>query len=410
MVEQELLTGDVHLVRRLNRDVILKLIREHGPISRTALARRTQLTPATAFSIVEELMSQDLVRETGIGPSGGGRRPMLFEFNGQSYGVIGVVVRSSQVLGLVCDLEANTLLERAIDFKPEDDPDVVELIKAIVRELIQDSHVNKDRLMGIGIAVPGLVDVAEGIVVQSESRRWENLPLRDILAEEFELPIYVEADDKALAIGESFFGAGKEVPNAVYIKVGGGLGAGLIIDGALVRGSDNMAGEIGHILIDPEGPRCKCGNYGCLMTLVIFEAIKARAEKNLKLGALSSLTDRVGGDLDRLSVEIIAEEALAGDAFAGQIMRETGRYLGVGIATLVNLLNPDMVIIGGSFIKIGAPWLDVIQEVVRRRTFARPGERVKILPAKMSIEAPAVGAATIVMIQEGALPARGFIC
>lgn len=408
MAEEELITGDVKLVRRLNRDVILGLIRERGPISRTALARLTNLTPATAFSIVEELVQEGLVQESGIGPSHGGRRPMLFDFYPQSHVVIGVNIRSAQVLGVLTHLDASPQVTIARDYDLEAGGDVVQLMKDVIRELIGASPVPTERLMGIGVAVPGLIDVERGVVVESRNWGWEELPLRDILAQEFDLPIHIEEDDNALALGEGFFGAGRGVSNVVCVKIGRGLGAGIVVNGTLFRGPDNAAGEIYHILVDPEGPQCDCGNYGCLGRLVSAPAIAERAIKGLKQGAASSLRDRVGDDLERVTVAMIAEAANAGDPFAHQVMEETGRYLGIGIATLVNLLNPDLVIIGGGVILAGAPLLEPIRHVVKLRTFAAPGRRVRIVPAKLGVEAPAVGAATFVMIQQGVLPTQGF--
>jgi predicted NBD/HSP70 family sugar kinase len=222
--------------------------------------------------------------------------------------------------------------------------------------------------------------------------------------QKFDFPIYVEEDDNALALGEALFGAGHGVPNVVSVKVGGGLGAAIIINGSLFRGPDNSAGEIAHILVDPEGPQHFCGNYGCLAAMVSAEAIAERAVKGLKQGAISKLRDYVEGDIEQITVALIAKAANAGDTFARQVMEETGRYLGIGVATLVNLLNPDMVIIGGGVILAGAPLLEPVRHVVQLRTFPAPGKRVRIVPAQLGVEAPAIGAATLVIIQVGALP------
>ena len=408
MARRHLITGDVQLVRRLNRDAILGLIRERGPISRTDLARLTKLTPATAFSIVEELVQGRLVQESGMGPSRGGRRPMLFEFNSRSQVIIGVNIRSAQVLGVLAYLDAKPQVIIARDYDLGGGADVVQLVKDVIRELIAASPLPTGQLMGIGLAVPGLIDVDRGVVVQSENWDWEELPLREILAQDFDAPIYIEEDDNALALGEGFFGAGRGVSNVVCVKIGRGLGAGIVVNGMLFRGPDNTAGEIGHILVDPDGPQCTCGNYGCLVRMISAPAIAERAIKGLKQGAISSLSGRVGDDPEKVNVAMIAQAANAGDAFAHQIMEETGRYLGIGIATLVNLLNPDLVIIGGGVILAGSPLLEPARHVVKLRTFAAPGERVRIVAAQLGVEAPAIGAATLVMTQEGALPTRGF--
>ncbi|MCC7352342.1 MAG: ROK family transcriptional regulator [Anaerolineae bacterium] len=404
MVEQELVTGDVQLVRRLNRDAILGLIRQREPISRTALARLAHLTPATVFSIVDELKREGLVKEQGIGPSQGGRRPMLFEFNPRSHAVIGIDIRSAQVVGVLTYLDATPLLTIARDYDLASGADVVQLVADVIRELVAASPVPAGNLIGVGVAAPGIVDVNRGVVVKSVNWGWNDLPLRDILAQQFDLPIYVDEDDNTLALGEASFGAGRGVPNVICVKIGRGIGAGIIINGTLFRGPDNAAGEIGHILVDPDGPQCYCGNYGCLDRMVAAPYIAERAIKGLKKGATSSLRERVHGDLDRITVAMIAEAANAGDSFACQVMEETGRYLGVAIAMLVNTLNPDLVIIGGGVILTGAPLLETTRQVVRLRTFPAPGQRARIVPPLLGVEAPAIGAATLVMTKEGLLP------
>ncbi|MFO7697715.1 MAG: ROK family transcriptional regulator [Anaerolineae bacterium] len=404
MPKPELLPGDVQLVRRLNRDAVLRLIRERGPISRTALARLARLTPVTAFSIVDELIGRELVRERGIGPSVGGRRPMLFEARTDAFAAIGINIRSSEVRGVLTQLDARPLatVVRAYDLNAG--APIVQLTVEVIRELIARSPLPIERLLGIGLAVPGLVDVARGVVVESQNWGWQELPLRAILAQQLELPIYLEEDDNALALGEGFFGAGRGVANAICIKVGRGMGAGIIINGRLYRGPDNTAGEVAHMMVDPEGPRCDCGNYGCLVRLVSAPAIAERAIKALKQGATSSLRAEVEGNLDRVNMAMVAHAANAGDAFACQIMMDVGRYLGIGIATLVNLLNPDLVIIGGGVSLVGAPLFEPIRQGVAIRALKTPGERVKIVPALLGVDAPAIGAAVLVMIEQGVLP------
>jgi len=403
-VDPQVTTGDVQLVRRLNRDAVLQLIRERGPISRTALARLAHLTPATVFSIVGELTEQGLAQPRGIGPSQGGRRPMLFEFAPQSHAAIGVDIRSTEVTGVLASLDGIPRRTATRGYQRQAGVDVVPLVIDVIQELIAVSPVPLDRLAGVGLAVPGLVNIRRGVVVESVNWGWHDLPLRDRLAEQIHLPIYLEEDDNALAIGEGFFGAGRGMPNVVCLKVGRGVGAGIIIGGALFRGPDNSAGEIHHILVDPEGPQCYCGNYGCLGRMVSADAIAERAVKSLKQGAVSSLAETVHGDLDRVTVALIAEAAQSGDPFACQVMEQTGRYLGIGIATLVNLLNPDLVIIGGGVIRAGASLFEPIRRVVQRRTTAGAGRRAQIEAAKLGVEASAIGAAAMVMIQHGLLP------
>jgi glucokinase-like ROK family protein len=399
-------TGDVQLVRRLNRDAVLKLIIERGPISRTALAELAQLTPATVFSITAALVRQGLARAHGIGPSVGGRRPMLFEFSPRAYAALGVSIRSTEVTGVVAYLDGTPGLSVTRTYRLGADDSVVPLTIEVIAELRASAPLPPEQLVGIGLAIPGLVDVAGGRVIESVNWGWKDLPLRDRLAEHFDLPICVEEDDNALAIGEGLFGAGRGTPNVVCVKVGRGLGAGIIIGGTLIRGPDNSAGEIQHMLVDPDGPQCYCGNYGCLARMASASAIIDQAVRQLKQGAASVLTDLAQGDLEQITVGMIADAALTGDRLAAQVMEQTGRYLGIGIATLVSLLNPDLVILGGGVIRAGAPLLEPIRRMVRLRAPATAGQRVRIVPAQLGIEAPAIGAAALVMIEHGLLPSN----
>lgn len=406
MTRPRMESGDVHLIRRLNRDAVLGLIQDRSPISRTALARLTDLTAATAFSIVDELMGEGLVRELGRGKSEGGRRPALFAFNPSARLVIGVDIWRQQILGVLTDLDGQIQRTVSRDHDLGSAAEIIQLLDQVLEELIAAAAPLAGRLIGIGVAVPGLVDASRGVVRTSRFWGWQDYPLGQILFEKFRMPICVEVDDKALAVGESYFGAGRGVPNVICIKIGRGLGAGFILNGSLLRGPDNTTGELGHMMIDPAGPRCYCGNYGCLTQLVTDPAICERTERGLRLGAISSLRERVDGDLSRITTALVAEAANAGDPFACQVMEETGRYLGIGIATLVNLLNPDLVILGGSVMLTGAPLLTSAQQVVQLRTHREPGRRVRIVPATLGVEAAAIGAATLVMLQEGVRAVR----
>lgn len=329
---------------------------------------------------------------------------MLFETRTDAYAVIGVNIRTAEVRGVLTQLVAKPMATVVRNYDLDAGADVVQLTAEVIRELISRSPAPAERLLGIGLAVPGLVDVTRGVVVESRNWGWQELPLRAILAQQVRAPIYLEEDDNALALGEGLFGAGRGVPNVICVKVGRGMGAGIIINGQLYRGPDNAAGEVYHMMVDPDGPRCECGNYGCLGRLVTAPAIAERAIKALKQGASSVLRSQVEGDLDHVNVALIANAANSGDAFACQIMMEIGRYLGIGVASLVNLLNPDLVIIGGGVILAGAPLFEQIRQGVAMRALKAPGERVKIVPAQLGVDAPAIGAAALVMIEQGVLP------
>ncbi len=404
---RKVVTGDIQLVRQMNRAAILKLIRERGPISRTALARLSRLTAATAFSIVDELIGLGLVREKGIGASQGGRRPMLFEFNPDAFAAVGIDLRANQMIAMVTDLDAHPLAKVVHPYRGGiDGPEAARLISEAAQKAIHISGVPLGKLVGLGVSVPGLIDIDGGVVVKAVNLGWEEVSLRKLLNERLDLPLHIIGNADALALGETHFGAGRGVENLICINVGTGVGSGIVIGGQLYRGPDGTAGEIGHMTVDEDGPQCRCGNYGCLERLAAGPAIAERAIKGLKQGAISSIRELVKDKLEEVTAQVVAEAANSGDGFARSILAETGRYLGVGIASVINLLNPEMVIVGGGVSQAGELLFEPLRQAVQRRALEVPAQRVRIVPAALGMEASAIGAATWAMIQTGLLAAQ----
>jgi predicted NBD/HSP70 family sugar kinase len=399
----DLVTGDMQLLRKINGAAILHLIQTHGPISRVALARLAKLTPATAFSIVEELVDDGLVRRSGIGTSAGGRRPILFEFNPGACAAVSVDVRADRLITMITDLEARPLAKSIDPYTSSlDGMQAARRISQATQAIIRNAGVPQDKLVGLGISVPALVNLEGSVVIKAINLGWEHVPLRDLLAEVLDLPIHILDVSLALTVAEANFGAGRGVPNLVCVNVGSGIGSGIVVGNRIYRGADGVAGEIGHMTVDEDGPRCRCGNYGCLERLAAGPAIVERAVKGLKQGALSDIRDRVDGRLENVSVPVLVEAAQSGDDFARGIWAETGRYLGIGIASVVNALNPDMVIVGGDVTQMaGELLLEPLRQAVKLRAFEVHARRVSIVAAKLGIEASAIGAGAWAMLRAG---------
>ena len=406
-------TGDMQLVRRMNRLAILGLIREHGPVTRVALTHLSGLSPATTFSIVAELVQDGLVLDQGSGSSAGGRRPHLFRFNPGAFGALGVDLRANRLIGVVTDLDAQVIARLDHPYPGPVEPQAAAaLIRAKVQELLQLSGFPPDRLVGVGISLPALIDPDGGKVIRSINWGWEQVDLRQLVGDLAGLPLYVLDVSIALALGEAYFGAGRGARNAVCVNVGEGIGSGIFLEGQLYLGSDGVAGEIGHMTVDEDGPQCRCGNYGCLERLAAGPAIIERTLKGLKYGAVSSLRDRLGSELEQVSLQMIVDAAREGDEFTRNILVETGRYLGVGVANVVNLLNPEVVVIGGEVSHMAA---DILLEPLRQAILFRALEvharRVQVLRSHLGMEASAIGASAWAMIQAGILtyPRAGMI-
>jgi glucokinase-like ROK family protein len=403
-----LVTGDIHLVRQMNRSAVLQLVRERGPISRVELARLCNLTPATVFSIVEELVDLGVGQGSGIGTSAGGRKPKLFKFNPNAFAAVGVDLRANRLIAVVTDLDARPLARIVHNYQGEvDGVEGARRIHEVTEQVIRSSGMPSEALVGLGVSVPGMIDAENGVVVKAVNLGWQQVPLRALLNERLNLPIHILDVSAALAIGETYFGAGRGARNLVCINVGSGIGSSIIIAEQVYWGANGVAGEIGHMTIDEDGPQCRCGNYGCLERLAAGPAIVERAVKGLKQGAVSSIRPMVKGKLEEVTVQIVIKAAKSGDDFARNILNETGRYLGMGIANVVNFLNPEIVIVGGGIPEAaGEALLEPLRQAVKLRAFEIHAGRVRIVPAQLGIQASAIGDATWAMVKAGLLSSQ----
>jgi glucokinase-like ROK family protein len=391
--------ADLQLVRQINRATILDCVRRHGPISRTDLARITTLTPATTFAIVEELVGMGLLLADGFGSSRGGRRPVLFRFNPSAFFAVGVNIGGlGCIVAVLTDLDGRIRARVSVELAVGEPPaQVIGKIVASARQVIRAAQVDQALIRGAGIAVPGLVDVARGTLLYSTNLDWQDVAIAAPVSDALQLPVYVENNARAMALGENWCGAGRDYQNIVCINVGVGIGAGIVLGGKLYRGRTSSAGEIGHTTIDEDGPLCRCGNRGCLEALAAGPAIAKRAALAMRRGAQTSIAQMLDGDLDAVTAELVAEAALAGDSLAIQLLKEAGSYLGIGVASLINLLNPDAVIIGGGVAQAGEAFLSAIRSAVAIRALDPAAAQTPIVSGALGLDASSIGAATLLL-------------
>jgi glucokinase len=250
-----------------------------------------------------------------------------------------------------------------------------------------------DEILGVGIGSPGPLDLAEGVVLDAFNLGWKDFALRDRLAETVGLPAILDNDANCATWGEYWLGAGRNVKSLVGVTLGTGIGGGVVLDGRLIHGASASAGELGHMTIDFHGRRCKCGNYGCLEAYASGPNIAARAREGLMAGAESALTGLVGGDLTRLTAATVYEAILQGDAYAEEVMLETAKILGAGLANIVNLFNPDMIVIVGGVTRAGDYLFAPLRSEVRRRAFRSADQACRIVPGALPETAGVIGAA-----------------
>ena len=270
-----------------------------------------------------------------------------------------------------------------------------------VEEVVLKLKAGKD-ILGVGIGTPGNIDIREGIVYDAPNiKGWHDVPLKGYVEEKTSLPAFVDNDANVMAFAESRLGAGKGADNIICLTLGTGVGGALIINGKLYYGTVLTAAEIGHIPVNVNGPLCNCGGHGCLERYVGNRFIVERATGAIESGQKSIITELAGGDLEKITPELISQAALRGDALAVEIWNEVGRYIGVAVAGLVNLLNPEIVIIGGGVANADSLVFDPIRQTIKERAMKMFARMVKVVPAKLGKDAGMIGAGILVWEKKG---------
>lgn len=374
-------------------DAVLRLIWNARRISRAEIARLAGLSRSTVSEVVGEILPLGLVSEIGEGPSRGGRRPIVLEFRDDSCVILGVEMGGAHVAVALTDLRGRVLAWETRGHPVRSDPaGTRRLIAELCARCLESSPAGGRPLVGIGVAVPSPVDPSrpDGLsrVVMPA---WEGRHGLEDLGERFGVPIFVDNDANLGALAEHWWGQGGGVDHLAYIKVATGVGSGHIIGGEIYRGATGVAGEIGHLAIDPQGKRCVCGLRGCLATLVGGQALQERAAELLPEFPESTLAGRP------FTVLEIEDAALAGDPLALKVVGEVAKHLGTAVAGLLNLMNPSVVVLGGDLVQLGNLLLDPLRDRVKNRTLISSVAAADIVISELGPRSVAIGAATLVL-------------
>jgi glucokinase-like ROK family protein len=391
-------TGDQALVREINLSIILNCLRETSPLSRAQLAEITGLNKTTVSSLVRELIARQFVREIGFDLSGGGRPPVLLELNPDAGCIIGMEIGVDFILAILTDFKAQVLWRHRENTDQAEGQEAI-LTRAldIVRQTLTVGGSTHSPVLGIGIGVPGLVDVSSGTLLFAPNLKWHDVPLREVFSQEFDVPVFVDNEANVAALGERYFGTAQGSRDFVYLSIGVGLGGGIVLDGQLYRGIGGYAGEIGHMTLTSDGERCNCGNCGCWETLVSQMAVVNRVRKAVEAGNASRVSQLVKGRLERISIPLIVEAAEEGDEVAGQALEETGVYLGIGIANLINAFNPELVIFGGVMSLASTYLLPAIEKTLEGRSLAWPRRMARVMASSYGPDACVMGGVALVL-------------
>ncbi|NIO61552.1 MAG: ROK family glucokinase [Gammaproteobacteria bacterium] len=314
---------------------------------------------------------------------------------------LGIDLGGTKILTAVANTKGEMLSrDHSITPATEGQQAVVRSIIESVDRAFDQAHISAADLAAIGIGAPGLSNPETGILFTSPNiPGWKDVPLRDIIEKELGRKAFLINDANAAALGELHFGAGRGTKNFIYITVSTGIGGGIIFDGKIYTGSTGTAGELGHMVINDEGPRCNCGNKGCWETLASGTALAREARHRIKEGEVTSILEYADSNIEKINAEAIHEAAQAGDKLANELIAQTAYYLGVGLANLINIFNPEVIAIGGGLSNIGDMLLEPAFREAKRRAFKQTYQAVRFDRAELGRDSGVLGAAAFALEQ-----------
>lgn len=383
--------GHIDHIKQVNAGRVYKLIDQKGPISRIDLSKESELAPASITKITRELIDAHLIHETTVQEAISRGRPAVgLQVNNQGWQFLSMRLGRGYLTIALHELGGEVLIDTKIDIHEIDQDDVLQRLLFEIDEFFQTYAEQLGRVTSIAITLPGLVNSEQGVVLQMPHYNVENLALGEAIFQATGLPVFVANDTRAWALAEKLFGHSKDVDNSVLISIHHGLGAGIILDGRVLQGRHGNIGELGHIQIDPHGKRCHCGNIGCLETVASSQAIREQVTERIAAGEASCLSEQ-----EEISIEDICLAAAEGDPLAVDVIEKLGRYLGSAIAIVINLFNPEKILIGGVINQAKSVLYPAIQRCIEEQSLPVYHQDLQLVESRFYKQATMPGAALI---------------
>jgi glucokinase-like ROK family protein len=378
------LTGDQMLVKRMNKALVLETIMQQAPLSRAAISAKIGLNKASVSSLVNEWLTEQLVLETGLGESSGGRKPMMLLFNERAGYAVGVDLGVNYISAILTDLAGESVYRKRIDLHTHQPTEVIPLLIQLIQEVIAEAPPSPYGIIGVGIGVPGIVD-EQGSILSAPNLGWTRVPLQQLLTEAISVPMLIDNEANVGAIGEQQFGCGRTASHLIYISAGIGIGTGLIVNHQIYRGASGFSGELGHMTIQADGGLlCSCGNRGCWEMYASEQALLKRA--TIEINKLFPTTP---------DIHALVHSAEANQSDVIRLFADIGRYLGIGIANTINVFNPEMIIIGNRLSIAKRMLQDSLYESVMQHSLSIHHQRVRLEFAALGLDSAALGAASM---------------
>lgn len=406
--KEEKQVANQQLVKETNLTFIFKLIYKYGPVSRAELAHTTKLSPTTVSSLAEELISNGLVIETGAGETTtSGRKPIMLEVNPRGGYIISLEMLDYGFNCFLYDLKCSEVT--SVKYRVEDYDSIGKKIVQAIEEILTGGKIPEDRLLGICVGVPGLIDYENNRVISSTVIPIdENNDFYSIIKARFrEIPVLLENESSLCAYAEKEFGTNGNIKNLVFIDyISSGIGSGIILDGSMFRGTFGLSGEIGHISIDINGPKCKCGSRGCLEVMAGTPAIVNKVIFGIMSGRETVISEMVKNDFNQITIDVIRNAVDQGDRLTLEVLDEIAVRLAFGINNIINLFNPQVIVIGGEITRVGETFLQKIKDTVNKIALKPNKSRVEIKYSSLRGNTITLGGARLVL--DNIIDSHGF--
>jgi predicted NBD/HSP70 family sugar kinase len=380
-----------------NSQLVFRTIYRDGPISRAEIARTTLLTRPTVSDVVSDLIEEGMVEEVGLAPSSGGRRAILLRVVDDSRYLVGVDLAREEFCGALINLRGEIKHRITLPLDGRDGDAALALVFDLIDRLFESTSVP---LLGIGVGTPGLVDAVNGVLQQSVNLSWRHIPMRSLLQERYDLPVYLANDCQVAALAEYTFGDDRDRnKNLVVVNVRWGIGAGIVVNGQLLHGNPVGAGEIGHVTVVEDGELCACGNYGCLETITSTRAIIRRAQAIARDDPHSPL-HQFASSPETITMDAVCQAFNAGNEAVREVVHEAGRMLGISTASLVGVLGKCRLLIAGNVRCFGQFLLDAVRDEMMQRSLLSVARDIEVGFTSLGSDIVLLGASALVLPHE----------
>lgn len=375
--QTKLIIANIDSIKQVNYATIYKVIENYTPISRVEIAKISKLAPASVTKITRKLLKNGIITETAIQASTGGRPAISLTPNSSLIHILAIKIGRNNLSIVRYNLSGKELSNKQVNIESEDGEQLIKRVTSEIALVISNGKLHAEKISAISITLSGLINPKQGKIVYSSRYSLNNFPLVDSIEQQFNIPTFIGNHTRGLALAEHYFGASQDCLDSILISIHHGVGSGIIIQGKTLLGENYNIGEIGHIQVNPAGKRCHCGNFGCLETEVSDNIIFEKVQNALNYGGLTSITP------ETLTIENIYQAAADNDPLCQKIVEDAANYLGKTVAVLVNLLNPEKIIIAGKITESKNVLFSTIQQCVTHQTLPEFQNKLTIVPTAL---------------------------